>query len=185
VSLAVTVAERMQPRQHVLAATSDDTERTRRCTALLDALRQRLGPESVRRLVPVASHWPERSEMLIKEQSETLRAAPDEAAAWPPTENARPRPPLLLPRAEPADVIALMPDGPPLRVRWRGKLHTIAHAEGPERIAAEWWRTRTHAPTRDYYLVEDGAGRRLWLYRNGIPGRETASPRWFVHGLFA
>ena len=40
-------------------------------------------------------------------------------------------------------------------------------------------------PTRDYYLVEDEAGRRFWLYREGLYGRETAAPRWFVHGLFA
>ena len=39
--------------------------------------------------------------------------------------------------------------------------------------------------TRDYYLVEDGEGHRFWLYREGLYGRETATPRWFVHGLFA
>lgn len=178
VRLAVTVAERMEPRQRTLAA-SAETERARRCTVLADALRQRLGPESVRHLVPVASHWPERSETLSA-------TPPGDTAAWPPpAPRARPRPPLLFERAEPAEVIALMPDGPPLRLRWRGRLYAVAHAEGPERIAAEWWRTGSEAPTRDYYLVEDGAGRRLWLYREGIPGRETAAPRWFVHGLFA
>lgn len=182
-SLAVIVAERMTPRQHALATASEETERARRCTVLLDALRQRLGPNGVHHLTPVASHWPERSEKTIGERSEKRTETRDEAAIWPPLKGMRP--PLLLPRAEPADVIALMPDGPPQRLRWRGKLHTIAHAEGPERIAAEWWRTRTPQPTRDYYLVEDDAGRRLWLYREGIPGRETAAPHWFVHGMFA
>jgi protein ImuB len=62
-------------------------------------------------------------------------------------------------------------------------MHDVAHAQGPERIACEWWRKRE--PTRDYYLVEDGNGRRFWLYRAGLYGRETSSPRWFVHGLFA
>ena len=175
-SLTVTVTEKMQPRQHALATASEDTERARRYTALLDALQQRLGPESVHHLAPVASHWPERSE--------TLGNTPD-GAAWPVAETARLRPPLLLSRPEPADVIALMPDGPPQRLRWRGKFITVAHAEGPERIAAEWWRRRTHEPTRDYYVVESDAGRRLWLFREGIPGLETAAPRWFVHGLFA
>lgn len=196
-SLAVTVAEKMNPRQEALAATSGDAERTRRCTILLDALRQRLGAESVRHIVPVASHWPERSEKPTDQRSEkptdqrseVLNRAPiatrDGDAAWPSAKHVRPRPPLMLPRAEPAEVIALMPDGPPLRLRWRGKLHSVAHAEGPERVAAEWWRTTKDAPTRDYYLVEDRAGHRLWLYREGIPGRETASARWFVHGLFA
>jgi protein ImuB len=64
-------------------------------------------------------------------------------------------------------------------------VHRVAHAQGPERIASEWWRHRTPQPTRDYYLVEDKAGRRFWLYREGLYGRETAAPRWFVHGLFA
>ena len=176
VRLAVTIAERIEPRQHALATASETDARTRRCAVLLDALRQRLGPESVRHLAPVASHWPERSEVSC--------STPADTASWPAAETARPRPPLLLARAEPADVIALVPDGPPLRIRWRGALSTIAHAEGPERIAAEWWRAGQDAPTRDYYVVEDGAGRRLWLYREGLPGRETTSARWFVHGLF-
>ena len=44
---------------------------------------------------------------------------------------------------------------------------------------------RQHALSRDYYLVEDADGRRFWLFREGLYGRETASARWFVHGLFA
>jgi protein ImuB len=188
-SLAVTVAEKIDQRQHALATDSDETERERRCIALVDALRQRLGPESVSRLAPIASHWPERSEQRTRERSEkrlrerqTTESEP--SATWTPQGTSL-RPPLLFPRAEPADVIALMPDGPPQLIRWRGKRFTITHAEGPERIAPEWWRAREHQPTRDYYLVEDNEGRRLWLYREGIPGRETATPRWYVHGLFA
>ena len=187
-SLAVTVAERMVPQQSVLATTSEETERAQRCTALLDALRQRLGPERVRHLEPVASHWPERSEkqrsMRSEKQTGTRSEISNPETAWP-TSTTRPlRPSLLFPRAEQADVIALLPDGPPQRLRWRGKVHTIAYAQGPERIAAEWWRSKTPEPTRDYYIVENGDGQRLWLYREGIPGRETSAPRWFVHGLF-
>ena len=76
-----------------------------------------------------------------------------------------------------------MPDGPPLRFRWRRVLHDVAAIEGPERIAAPWWR---HAgmPTRDYFRAEDSEGRRFWLYREGLWGRETMQPKWFVHGLF-
>ena len=98
---------------------------------------------------------------------------------------ARPRPLLLFARAEPADVMAQVPEGTPRRFRWRGVLHAVARAQGPERITAEWWRNGTEAPTRDYYLVEDDAGRRFWLFREGLFARETAAPRWFVHGLFA
>jgi protein ImuB len=63
-------------------------------------------------------------------------------------------------------------------------LHAVTRAQGPERIASEWWRTGTDQPTRDYYVVENDAGRRFWLYREGLYERETAAPRWFVHGLF-
>ncbi len=49
----------------------------------------------------------------------------------------------------------------------------------------EWWRHQEPKPTRDYFRVEDSEGRRFWLYREGLYGRETAETRWFVHGLFA
>ena len=74
------------------------------------------------------------------------------------------------------------PDGPPVRFRWRRAQFDVARAEGPERIAAEWW--QAHGPTRDYYRVEDDAGHRFWLYREGLFGSETQRPKWFVHGVF-
>jgi protein ImuB len=104
----------------------------------------------------------------------------------------QPRPLLLLPQAEPAEVTALVPDGPPRRLRWRGVTYDVAGAQGPERIADEWWRAPSACAagqpanlSRDYYLVEDATGHRFWLYREGLYSRETAAPRWFVHGLFA
>jgi protein ImuB len=84
------------------------------------------------------------------------------------------------------DVMALIPEGPPRRFLWRGVLHRVAHAEGPERIAPEWWRRRKTAEgERDYYVVEDENGRRFWLFRSGLYRDETVGPRWFVHGVFA
>ena len=99
----------------------------------------------------------------------------------------RTRPLLLLPQAEPTEVTALVPDGPPRRFCWRGVTYYIAGSQGPERIGAQWWRT-PHGetrPTRDYYLVEDFGGHRFWLYREGLYGRETMQAQWYVHGLFA
>ena len=178
----------------------DDVERY---AALIDALRQRLGSHSVRRFEEVASHIPERVEILSPVDGEALHGE-----AWEQTT----RPLLLLPRAEPTEVTALVPDGPPRRFCWRGVTYEVAGAQGPERIASEWWRLRTLTPsahsrdadpipadpilsgaegerqqglTRDYYLVEDADGHRFWLYREGLYGRETAAARWFVHGLFA
>jgi protein ImuB len=81
--------------------------------------------------------------------------------------------------------MALIPDGPPRRFSWRGTTYEITGAQGPERIGPEWWRHREPKPTRDYYLVEDSAGHRFWLYREGLYGREPTAARWFVHGLFA
>jgi protein ImuB len=176
VGLAVTTAERMNPRQTDLVAL-DDADKAERCAALIDSLKQRIGPRSVHRIKPMASHLPERAEAPC--------AAAGAAPAWPMPDEGQPRPLLMLSRAEPADVMALIPEGPPQRFRWRGAMHAVVRAQGPERIASEWWRHRALEPTRDYYLVEDEAGHRFWLYREGLYGRETASPRWFVHGLFA
>ncbi|HEY1865035.1 MAG TPA: DNA polymerase Y family protein [Roseiarcus sp.] len=93
------------------------------------------------------------------------------------------RPLRLFARPEPIEALAEVPDGPPLRFRWRRVLHDVTAIEGPERIAAPWWR-HAGAPTRDYFRAEDSEGRRFWLYREGLWGRETAQPKWFVHGLF-
>jgi protein ImuB len=186
VGLAVTRAERMVAQQTEFTAAAEDGDRTERCAALIDALRQRLGEASVRRFEPVASHIPERAELLSPAAAKTT--------AWPATEE-NTRPLLLLPRAEPAEVTALVPEGPPRRFCWRGATYEVTGAQGPERIGAEWWREpyRAHACaserqpalTRDYFLVEDASGHRFWLFREGLYGRETAAARWFVHGLFA
>jgi protein ImuB len=93
------------------------------------------------------------------------------------------RPLRLFVRPEPIEALAEVPDGPPLRFRWRRVLHDIAAIEGPERIAAPWWRGGGGAP-RHYFRAEDSEGRRFWLYREGLWGRETAQAKWFVHGVF-
>ncbi|MGE0211441.1 MAG: DUF6504 family protein [Parvibaculaceae bacterium] len=179
-ALEVTRAEPLDARQGEFpSAARSRAEKSERLAALVDALRQKLGPQSVRRLKPVESHLPERA--VTPSSPENL------LPAWPAADPARLRPLLLLPRAEPADVTASVPEGPPRRFRWRGVMRNVARAQGPERIGAEWWRnpaSRRPPLTRDYYMVEDEGGRRFWLCREGIPGRETESSRWFVHGLF-
>ena len=78
--------------------------------------------------------------------------------------------------------MAMVPDGPPLRFRWRRRDHLVRRAEGPERIGCEWWRER--AETRDYYRVEDETGARFWIFRAG-PYRPERMPEWYVQGIFA
>jgi protein ImuB len=93
------------------------------------------------------------------------------------------RPVSLLPIPEPVEAIAPVPDDPPLTFRWRRIQHRVAFADGPERIEPEWWRAEAPAKARDYYRVEDLAGRRFWLYREG-PYGAPEPPRWFLHGFF-
>ena len=95
------------------------------------------------------------------------------------------RPIRLFARPEQIEAIAEVPDGPPVRFRWRQVLHEVAQVEGPERIAMQWWRDEEgRALTRDYFRVKSRAGARVWLYREGLFGREVERPRWFLHGLF-
>ncbi|MBV9245373.1 MAG: hypothetical protein JO366_11240, partial [Methylobacteriaceae bacterium] len=94
------------------------------------------------------------------------------------------RPIRLLQRPEAIEAIAAVPDGPPIKFRWRRVLHEVAAVEGPERIAPEWWKAQAPALTRDYFRAEDTQGQRFWLYREGLYARETETARWYMHGLF-
>ncbi len=100
-------------------------------------------------------------------------------------------------RPEPISVIAEIPDGPPARFTWRRVERRIVRAEGPERIAPEWWRAirfgedQKRPRPRDYYEIEDETGARYWVFRHGLYGgaedesEDGDPPRWFLHGLFA
>ena len=80
------------------------------------------------------------------------------------------RPIRLFARPEPIDATAELPDGPPAQFTWRRVRHIVVHAEGPERIATQWWRDeRGRALTRDYFRVESRDGVRVWLFQ--WPGR--------------
>ena len=48
------------------------------------------------------------------------------------------------------------------------------------------YRERGGARLRDYYRIEDEAGRRYWIYRLGIIGDGRGGPPdWYLHGLCA
>jgi protein ImuB len=175
VRLSVLAADNAMPAQIDLAGESDgDADLSR----LIDRIGVRLGEDRIVRLSPRESHLPERSAAAIP----ALHGSA--ALAWPQAAMDEPidRPLRLFARAEKIETLAEIPEGPPLRFRWRRALYEVVRAEGPERIAAEWW--REDGLTRDYYRVEDRAGRRFWLYREGLYERETNAPRWYLHGLF-
>lgn len=97
------------------------------------------------------------------------------------------RPLRLFEAPEPVEAVAEVPDGAPSHFHWRRRRHDVVRAEGPERIAGEWWRRGPAVaamPTRDYFRVETAEGHRFWLFRAGLYGREPGAPRWFLHGLF-
>ena len=154
--------------------------------ALLDRLGTRLGRNRVRRLSAGDSHIPEQAafELIVGE----LGGDTASALQWPTPEAGEPplRPLHLFDPPQRIEVMAQVPDGPPRRFRWRRVQHDVTRFEGPERIAAEWWRRRDgQGLTRDYYRVEDVRGRRFWLFRHGLYGTEKLSPDWYIHGLFA
>ena len=145
--------------------------------ALVDRLSNRLGPDHVFRTEPVESDVPERS----------VRRVPalhrGKGVNWPAD---LPRPVRLLDPPQPVEAMALLPDHPPLAFTWRRVRHRVRHADGPERIAGEWWkRDGEMRSVRDYFQVEDEDGRRFWLFRRG-DGEDpaTGDRRWFLHGFF-
>ena len=144
----------------------------------VDRLTVRLGERAVRRPVAHASHIPERAQRW--QPPLAPEPASQGALAFPQ------RPLKLLDRPEAIAVLYTSPDGFPQRFRWRGQVHDIARVEGPERIAPEWWREKSTVRLRDYYRIEDGEGRRYWIYRHGLAGDGRGGPpEWFLQGLCA
>ncbi|MEP2945304.1 MAG: DNA polymerase Y family protein [Lentilitoribacter sp.] len=151
---------------------------------LADQITARLGKDSVVKPVFHQSFIPERAASFApiiehKEHHEAILQ-----------NNHDERPIRLFSNPEPVTAIAEVPEGPPIRFKWRRSQYQVARAEGPERIGAEWWIDGESAQTRDYYRVEDKSGRRFWIFRQGLYEREThlsdgLLPKWFMHGLFA
>jgi protein ImuB len=175
---------------------------------LLDRLGNRLGLAAVSRLDPRASYIPERASVRVP-VGETLASsvAPAKAGAQGQpaprpgsldprfrgdAETRPPRPIRLFEPPEPVEAFWLLPDDPPFRFIWRRRRHRVTRADGPERIADEWWRPESSGTgsresgdaIRDYYRVEDEEGRRFWLFRAGLHVGDY-KPRWFVHGVFS
>lgn len=184
ISLEAPVTEALGTRQADLAG---GTDATLELSHLADRLTARFGRAALVHLQPAASHVPERAE---------LRAAPLQAATGlggmsAPAGRAGPhgkadRPQRLLDPAEEVRVLYAVPEGPPAQFLWRRLTHRVTRYQGPERIAPEWWQDKPGTRLRDYFKVEDEAGRRFWLYREGVQGDGRGGPpRWFLHGIFA
>ena len=175
-TLAAVEVAPCSPSQHALLGAR--AEGSGQLAALVDVLGNRLAPEQLWASAPRESHVPERA---------ITRTRPLAARPIWPADPSRPRPVRLLRRPEPIQVTAPVPDDPPLAFRWRGALHCVRAAAGPERIAAEWWHGSAQGHSnrpepdllRDYYRIEDASGSRFWVFRAGLN-----TTRWFLHGLF-
>ncbi|MEG6507560.1 DNA polymerase Y family protein [Methyloligella sp. 2.7D] len=130
--LVALLTEPLPPSQNALTKTAQQE-----LAPFIDRLAGRLGPAALLYLAPRQSHIPERAQ---RAQSAIAKRPP-----WPREVlshlAARPRrPALFLPRPEPLSVMAEIPEGPPARFTWRRLSRRVVKAEGPERIAPEWWR---------------------------------------------
>jgi protein ImuB len=170
--LEAPVVEEVNPLQEKLWETHGGGLHDIALSELLDRLAGKLGPDHIHRYVPGEHYWPERSIQLASSLDE------EATTEWKVD---RPRPVQLLSQPELIQVTAPIPDYPPMNFRYKGELHKIAKADGPERIEQEWW--IAEGKHRDYYCVEDEEGHRYWLFRSGHYSDKTY--QWFIHGFFA
>lgn len=183
--LSAHAVEPLNDEQMMFSGGAENKPSQKNVDQLIDRLSNRLGAHSVQRIACRESHVPERAEQRFP----ALQGVTDGAQ----NPDSKPlRPSRLLTRPEPVDVMAEVPEGPPMRFKWRRVMHRVVRAEGPERIAPEWWHASWDAGgnqqrTRDYYRVEDEQGRCFWLFREGLyrEANETTLPTWHMHGLFA
>ena len=182
IRLEALLAEETKP---VTVSFDSDENARRQIGYLTDRLSVRFGEHRVQRFVPQDTHIPEYAGVAVPAQDDeftghnwSLKRQPGD----PPRRPLR----LLEKPEEISSVLAGVPDGPPSRFRWRQCLHDVTRAEGPERIAMEWWRRsdqNKEGLTRDYFRVETRDGQRFWLYRDGL--YQQTAPRWYLQGLFA
>lgn len=137
---------------------------------LLDRLHSKLRRDQVQRYAMTEKHWPE---LACEPWVDAVNCSPL------PARTAVLRPMCLLDPPELIGVSAPVPDYPPMLFRYEGEVHRIVRADGPERIEQPWWIHQ--GEHRDYYLVEDEAGRRYWIFRLGHYQPEQRD-NWFLHG---
>lgn len=155
------------------AAVTDRLNANTALDDLLGKLGARIGLEQITRLHPSSSHIPEKAAQIL-------------AAAWSQPEMDWPHPSRPRPLVHfPPEAVAA-PETPqvPATFKWRGQIHELKVATGPERIAPEWWLAERdwRTGTRDYWQVVTKGGDRLWLY---FAHGGAISGGWFCQGRFA
>jgi protein ImuB len=163
------IVEELQSSQDALWTVSGKDEAV--IAELLDRLAGKTGVQAIHRYLPAEHYWPERS------FKEAVSLTEKPVTAW---RTDLPRPLHILPVPELIEVSVPIPDYPPMLFKYKGQLHTVKKADGPERIEQEWWIEK--GLYRDYYCVEDEHGARYWLFRSG--DYNIGNVKWFMHGFF-
>jgi len=174
----------LESHQHELFDAGVNRDGERQLALLLDRLSSRLGENSVLRPRLFPDPQPEYASRLapahqplmgqVQPNARTSKFSgpvPDRLAT-----SVAARPLCLKSRPVPIEVVSVVPDGPPIRFRWRAAEHVVERRWGPERIEAGWWRG-SHVQ-RDYYRIETATGQRFWVFRQNDTGK------WFLHGTF-
>ena len=162
-----------KPSLTLVSRRDDDTPRDPRSETHL----RLIAPQNDAGREPPLLDWRPRSQNGTQQ-----RTLPRTSAPWPTRLHAPAR---LLDPPRPVEALAALPDQPPVAFTWRRRRYRVRRADGPERVQGEWWRNDKAMSVRDYFQVEDDAGQRFWLFRegNGLDPR-TGNLSWYLHGLF-
>jgi protein ImuB len=161
-----------------------DSQSDQSLAAFVDQVAARLGRDCLQAFELHESHVPERASIFVPAVA-TMANHPKTFEGSHAGFSRAERPLRLFRMPEPVETFAAeVPEGPPLRFRWRRTMHEVLRAEGPERLAAEWWIEGEDASPRDYFRLEVQTGHRFWMFREGLYGH-GAVPRWLMHGVFA
>ena len=123
---------------------------------IIEHLRARLGPEAVYGIATYSDHRPELAWRCCEPGTDVAAGEPVKRPLWL----------LEQPRRLNGDGDLPVLDVP---------LMLIA---GPEQIESGWWDGSD--ATRDYFIADDGNGRRFWVFRE-----RQGMKAWFLQGMFA
>ncbi len=164
--LSVSSTQRLGDAQPAMIG-GEEERSARQVDHLIERLRARLD-RAVEWAALVESYLPERA-FLCSEQSTAATAAALES----------PRPLRLLNAPEEIRVMvrpSQSREGLPVSFSDLELTHRLSEVRGPERIGGQWWNGRWK--TRDYFDVQDEAGKRYWIFR------VVETRRWYLHGIF-
>ena len=167
IDLLLLEAQRAGPMDESAMAVSGDLAAQDTDTVALSALADRITAKLGEGVVHVTAFQESHHPDLAERKRAFEGSIPKRAAI---SAQAGPRPLRLLRQPERVQVLAEVPEGPPLRFVWRRVARKVAKADGPERIAPEWW-TYTAPPPA---AVPQQDAPRKWLTPKFDPRADAA-----------